>query len=144
MVDELRQGGLLISKVHQVSGRVFARMLRERGIELNPAQGRILFVLWERDGLTMVELARRTGLDKSTLTRMLDRLEREGHLVRSTPASDRRKVLVQLTAEHQKLRDAYDAVSREMLAVFYRGFAKTEITEFEGCLERILANLEEH
>jgi len=43
-----RQGGFLIAKIHQTAGRVFARMLRERGIQINPGQGRILFVLWKK------------------------------------------------------------------------------------------------
>lgn len=143
MVTALRRGGLLISKIHQVSGRIFARMLRERGIELNPAQGRILFVLWERDGLSMVELARQTGLDTSTLTRMLDRLVRDGHVTRTGAALDRRKVLVNLTPEHQRLKASYDAVSADMVALFYQGFTGEEIDRFEGYLDRILGNLME-
>jgi hypothetical protein len=42
------EGGLLIAKVHQVGGRVFARLLRDEGsFPINPAQGRILFALWK-------------------------------------------------------------------------------------------------
>ena len=41
-----RQGGFLVSKIHLTAGRIFARMLRERQIDTNPAHGRILFVLF--------------------------------------------------------------------------------------------------
>ena len=34
-----RQGGFLIAKIHRTAGRVFARMLRERGVQINPAGG---------------------------------------------------------------------------------------------------------
>lgn len=44
---ERTNGGFLISKIKQIQGRVFERMLDENGIsEFNGAQGRILFVLW--------------------------------------------------------------------------------------------------
>src|SRR5665811_1623465 len=98
-----RQGGFLVSKIHQLSGRVFARKLREHGIvSINPAQGRILFVLWQEDGISIQELAKRTSLGKSTLTSMIDRLESSGELTRVPAEGDRRKTLICLT---QKDRD---------------------------------------
>ena len=72
-------GGFLISQVKQVQGRVFDAMLQEAGIEeFNGAQGRILYILWQEDNLPIVELSRRTGLAKTTLTGMLDRMEGQG------------------------------------------------------------------
>ena len=122
---------------------MFAKKLKERGItDMNPARGRILFVLWEKDGISVQELAVRTGLEPSTLTRMLDRLEESGHVRRSAEVGDRRKVLVHLTNPHQDLRPLYDEVSAEMTALFYRDFTPSEVVLFESYLERILRNLE--
>jgi len=138
-----RQGGFLLSKAHQLAGRVFNRLLKEHDITaVNKAQGRIMFVLWRRDGVPIGELAERTGLGKSTLTGMLDRLERSG-LVRRAPApGDRRSVLVFRTEKDRTLEERYVEVSRRMTDVYYRGFSGAEITRFEAALERILANLE--
>lgn len=141
--DKLRQGGFLVSKIHQLSGRVFARKLREHGIEkINPAQGRILFVLWQEDGISIHELARRTSLGKSTLTSMLDRLERAGELKRVPAEGDRRETLIHLTDKDRALRETYDRVSAEMTDLYYAGFRPAEIDDFERGLARILANLE--
>ncbi len=138
----LRRGGFLISKVHQLAGRVFARKLKEHGVhDLNPAQGRILFALWQEDGVPIETLARRTGLGPSTLTRMLDNLERAGHLSRGPSETDRRKQIIRLTASHQALRRSYDQVSAEMTDLFYQGFTGAEIDVFESYLDRILKNL---
>ncbi|MGD0167462.1 MAG: MarR family winged helix-turn-helix transcriptional regulator [Gaiellaceae bacterium] len=141
--DQIRQGGSLVSKIHQLSGRVFARKLKQHGIErINPAQGRILFVLWQEDGISIRELARRTSLGKSTLTSMLDRLELAGELERVPFAGDRRKTLIRLTEKDRAMRDTYDRVSAEMIEIYYAGFACEEIDGFERFLERILDNLE--
>ncbi len=143
IVKPASRGGFLIAKIHQIAGRVFARKLKERSIlDMNPARGRILFVLWEKDGIPVQELANRTGLEPSTLTRMLDRLEELGHIRRSAETGDRRKVLIHLTNPHQDLRPLYDEVSAEMTDLFYRGFSPSEVVLFESCLERILTNLE--
>lgn len=136
-----RQGGFLIAKVHQTAGRVFARMLRERGIETNPALGRILFVLWEHGPMSVHELARRVSLGKSTLTSALDRLESQGHVVRVRLTDDRRKILIELTPKNKALHRLYGEVSRKMAGIFYSGVTPGQIAEFEHTLQRILDNL---
>jgi DNA-binding MarR family transcriptional regulator len=138
------EGGFLVSKVHQLSGRIFNRLLRENGIEFNSAQGRILFVLWQGDGIPIRELSEKTRLSKSTLTSMLDRLEASGHITRESSAEDRRAVLVRLTEENRRQRRLYDRVSEEMTDLFYEGFTPYEVEEFEGYLRRILENLVRH
>jgi len=137
----VRKGGFLISKIHRLSGRVFARMLREYDIDINPAQGRILFVLWREDGIPIRELAKRTSLGKSTLTSMLDRLEENGYVVRERSEIDRRIVLVKRTDKDRAAQAAYERVSAAMSDVFYRGLGDGEIEVFERALERILENL---
>jgi DNA-binding MarR family transcriptional regulator len=120
---------------------VFNRLLREHGIEFNSAQGRILFVLWERDGIPITELAQATMLSKSTLTSMLDRLEEAGHLRREPSPEDRRVTLIALTEKNRLLRDRYNQVSKEMTELFYEGFTPEEVASFEDYLRRILENL---
>lgn len=139
-----REGGILIARIHQLAGRLLARKLKEHGVEaLNPAQGRIMFVLWRRDGIPITELARETSLGPSTLTSMLDRLEAAG-LVRREPApDDRRRVLIRRSEKDRALQAAYDQVSLEMTREFYRGFGPARIDRFEDDLREILASLSE-
>ena len=139
-----RQGGFLISKIHRLSGRIFARMLKEYDIEINPAQGRIMFVLWREDGIPIRELAQRTSLGKSTLTSMLDRLEAAGYITRVRSDTDRRIILVKRTAKDKAAQAAYERVSKAMSDLYYRGLTEGEIDEFERVLERILDNLIAH
>lgn len=139
---KLRQGGLLIAKIHQLAGRIFAKKLKKYEInEINPAQGRILFVLWQRDAISIQELAEKTSLGKSTLTRMLDKLEETGHIKRIFSQSDRRKIYIELTDKNRALKDLYDAVSSDMLSLYYQGFSDSEIGQFEQYLARIHKNL---
>lgn len=135
-------GGFLITKVKQIQGRVFERLLTEHGIsEFNGAQGRILFVLWDKDDIPIRELSEKTGLAKTTLTSMLDRLERSGHITRVFDPADRRTVHIRLTERARSLRSKYDEVSAEMSEIFYKGFGDDEILTFEKGLGKILKNL---
>jgi len=142
-MNKQREGGFLIAKIHQLGGRVFARMLRERGIaELNPAQGRIMFVLWREDRISIHELSRRTSLGKSTLTSMLDRLEQAGHVRRVPSDDDRRVILIERTELDMAMQAKYVAVSREMAEMFYKGFSQREADQFEEHLRRVFDNLD--
>ncbi len=141
-MKQLREGGFLITRIHQLAGRLFAEKLKKYNLdEINPAQGRILFVLWRKDGISIRELAQKTSLGKSTLTSMLDRLEKAGYLERIPSGSDRRKIIIKLSAKDRKLRNIYKKVSDEMTELFYRGFSSGEISEFEKYLRQILDNL---
>ncbi len=138
------KGGFLITQIKQVQGRIFDALLQKAGIEeFNGAQGRILYVLWQEDGLSVVELAKRTGLAKTTLTSMLERMDEKGFLERVPDIKDRRVLRIFLTARAQRLSDKYDQVSDEMSQIFYKDFGEEEIVAFEKSLEKILGNLVE-
>ena len=136
-----RQAGFLMAKIRQVSGRVFERILKEYGIEINSAQGRIMFALWQADGISINELAKKTQLKKSTLTSMLDRLENMGYIRRQRSKVDRRKILIKRTNKDKTLESKYVELSQEITKLFYKGFSKTEIDRFEKDLVKILDNL---
>ena len=141
-MEKLREGGFLISKIKQISGRIFDRKLKSYGInDLNGAQGRIIFSLWQNDNIPISELARQTALGKTTLTSMLDRLEQSGYIVRNVDERDKRNVLVSLTLKSKSLEGRYEAVSKEMTCLFYEGLSEGQIDEFENLLKHILSNL---
>ena len=137
------KGGFLISRIKQVGGRLFDRMLNEADIDaFNGAQGRILYVLWQGDGLTISQLSAQTSLANTTLTSMLDRMEQSGLIQREPSPSDRRALLIRLTDKARALREDYDRISQRMNEMYYLGFTEAEIRQFESYLQRVLDNLQ--
>ena len=135
--------GFLISQIKQVQSRVFQRLLQSSGVaEFNGPQGRILYVLWQRDGVPIVELARKTGLAKNTLTARLNRMEESGLVARRASPADRRQSLIALTEKAGSLRNQYEDVSQRMNEVFFQGFSPEEARALDGALDRILENLD--
>ena len=137
------KGGFLISRIKQVGGRLFDRMLSEADVDaFNGAQGRILYILWQQDGLTISQISAQTSLANTTLTSMLDRMEQSGLIVRSPSPSDRRALLIHLTDNAKSLQQDYDRISQQMNELYYLGFTEAEILQFEGYLSRVLNNLQ--
>ena len=141
-MKDQREGGFLITKIHQITNRIFKQMLKEYGIkELNPGQGRILFALWQKDGVPIHELSKKTQLTKSSLTTMLDRLQNSGFLKREDDENDRRITIVKLSEKSKNLQKKYVDVSKKMTELFYGTLTEVEIDQFEAYLRRILNNL---
>lgn len=136
------KGGLTVSKIHQLSGRILARTFKAHDIKaFNHSQGRILFALWQHDGSSMQELAAITALNISTLSLMLDRLETAGHLRRVPSPTDKRKTLIYASGNYSELEAAYQSILRNLQDVFYAGFTEDEVQVAEKLLERIYSNL---
>lgn len=137
------QGGFLISRIKQIGTRIFDHMLATSGIDsFNGAQGRILYVLWQNDGISISSLSSQTSLANTSLTAMLDRMENIGLIVRKPDSRDRRNRLIALTEKAKALQDDYTKISQKMNEIYYTGFTETEIVQFESYLQRILNNLE--
>lgn len=137
------KGGFLISRIKQTGTRIFDRMLATSGIdEFNGAQGRILYVLWQNDEISISSLSAQTSLANTTLTAMLDRMENSGLIIRKFDPKDRRNRLIVLTEKAKSLKDDYTRISEKMNEIYYTGFTETEIVQFESYLQRILDNLE--
>ena len=137
-------GGFLVTKIKQLGDRIFEKVLAQKGIDaFNGAQGRILYVLWQQDGVPIRTISEQCGLAITSLTTMLERMERQGLICREADSRDKRKTLLYLTEKSRALRADYEAVSEQMSKLYYKGFTEDEITRFEGYLERIQQNLEE-
>lgn len=135
------KGGFYISQIKQLQDRIFERMLSENGIEISGGQGRILFVLWKKDHLTISEISEQTSLAKNTVSVVVDGMVRKGIVERETNPSNRRQTIISLTDYAQSMREQYEAVSQQMNHLFYQGFSEREQKEFESFLARILKTL---
>ena len=71
-------GGFLVTKIKQLGDRIFEKVLAEKGVDaFNGAQGRILYVLWQQDGVPIKTISETCGLAITSLTTMLERMERQ-------------------------------------------------------------------
>ncbi|MHA1190817.1 MAG: MarR family winged helix-turn-helix transcriptional regulator [Promethearchaeota archaeon] len=141
-LKEFRVGGILISKIHQLSQRIFSKILREHELDLfNPSQGRVIFLLLQKDNIPIHDLVEKTQLTKSTLSSHLDNLESIGFVKKIPSKEDKRETLVILTEKALKLKQDYIDVSNIMTLLFYDGFSEEEINQFDGFLQRCLQNL---
>jgi DNA-binding MarR family transcriptional regulator len=110
-------------------------------LALTPPQIHALLWLGEDGPLTMGELARRVAVTEKTVTGIVDRLERDGHLARERDPSDRRVVRTRLTAQGE---DAYRRIDGEIHASVQRLLALLDPSDRRALLrivDRIIERL---
>ena len=138
------KGGFYITQIKQLQDRIFERLLLENGIEISGGQGRILFILWKTDNLTISEISEKTSLAKNTISVVINGMVNRGIVERNVNPQNRRQTIVSLTEYAKSLQVKYEAVSQQMNTLFYQGFSEKEQKQFEQYLARILETLIEN
>ena len=87
-------------------------------------------------------VSEKCGLAITSLTTMLERMERSGLILRRQDSMDKRKTLLFLTHKARALEKDYIAVSEEMGDIYYQEFTADEVKAAEEYLDRIRLNLE--
>ncbi|MBP3460450.1 MAG: MarR family transcriptional regulator [Lachnospiraceae bacterium] len=135
------KGGFYITQIKQLQDRIFERLLVENGIEISGGQGRILFILWKKDNLTISEISKETSLAKNTVSIVVDGMVHKGILERNINPENRRQTIISLTEYAKSIQEKYEAVSQQMNQLFYQGFSEDEQKLFEQYLAKILDTL---
>jgi MarR family transcriptional regulator, organic hydroperoxide resistance regulator len=103
------------------------RVLVEQKLDhiLRPGMGVVLFSLYERDCVSIKELAERSQLACSTLTGVLQRMEDAGVVTRTRDDTDGRSVRVALTPVGMGLKAKCHEVARRMTQVSQQGVGES-------------------
>ena len=105
--------------------------------EVRPAYGAILVPLTDEDGLQIVELARRAGLSKQTLTTQLKALETLGLVERQADPADRRAYRIYLSERGRAFKEAASELLREMDSLLAATLTPAEIATFNAMLRAV-------
>ncbi|MFE2994981.1 MarR family winged helix-turn-helix transcriptional regulator [Nocardia sp. NPDC059246] len=110
----------------------FARRARGRAAELHPelslVASSILDLVIERNGCLASDLAGHFHLDKSTVSRQVAALERDGYLAREVDPANRRNLVLHATAEGRRVARA---AARNRSAAFTGRFADWDDADVE-------------
>jgi DNA-binding MarR family transcriptional regulator len=104
---------------------------------LYAGQDLLLMSLWDEDGQTQAQLARRLDIQQATLTRMIKRMETTGTVRRKSDRRDRRVSRVFLTASGKQLRKPIEAIWSRIEAQAFQNLS----TEERLLLRRLLMQL---
>lgn len=107
-------------------------------------QSQVLGWLRKKGNLSQCQLARLLRIDPATLSGVLERMERDGLILRIADRSDGRRKLMCLNQFAEELSETAVECSARVCARAVQGLSPVEIDAFRELLKRILDNLSEH
>jgi DNA-binding MarR family transcriptional regulator len=132
---------ILLAKAEQKHFQFTKKMLDERRLGITPGQMIVLYTLYKKDGASITDLSKRCYLDNSTLTGLMDRLERLQLVSRVDVPGDRRAFSIFLTPQALAMREQVFAVMDKVAEIMLEGCSEQEIAAFEKVLRNIFAKL---
>lgn len=132
--------GILIKKAARLFEQAANKDLEKLGVTY--AQTIFLIRLWEKDGMSQVELAKSAGLKQPTVVRFLDRMERDGLLKRVRNETDRRVFNFFLTAKAKKACMKLEEHAHTMNKIATKPLAKNDVKKLSDLLASVIQSLE--
>ncbi len=118
-----------------------AALLGEAGAELSPIDEHLVRTVLARGPVRVTDLAAWQGVDKSTITPQVRRLEQRGLIARSADPADRRAALLSVTAKGRRTCERMDAAAVACISDALRDWPEGDHTTFAGLFERFAGDL---
>lgn len=124
----------LLHRAEQLAGDRFAQLV---GDKVTLRQFAVLAAVAETPGVSQIDLVRATGIDRSTLADMLNRLEKRGLIARAKSESDGRAHTVALTADGRAVFHASTRHARAADAAILDMLPRTKAKSLQNTLMKL-------
>ncbi|HHW61209.1 MAG TPA: winged helix-turn-helix transcriptional regulator [Syntrophomonadaceae bacterium] len=104
-------------------------------------QSFILYTLLEEDGSTLKEIGTKTLIDSSSMTVLVDKLERDDLVERHLDSQDRRAIRVFITEKGKKVAESVSQIGIDFNAELYDLLGEGNQKEFVHGLNNIIKGL---
>ncbi len=103
---------------------------------------RVLAALREQDGRRMGDLSATTSIEVSTLTRLVDNMEKKGLVARRRDPQDARAIVLHATPAGRRLTQRIVQIAERYETVALAGFNAAETEILKAALRRLYVNME--
>ncbi len=141
--DHNQSLGYLTSIASRLLNNMLATRLKAAGIDMTSEQWGAIIILLNEGAMTQRQLGERLHLEKSSVSRLTDGLEKRGWIVRTKAPSDSRQRLVTPTPKALKTAEHCATIARAIHEEAQLGMNENEMIASRSLLTRIIKNLEE-
>lgn len=142
--DHNQSLGYLGSLVSRMMSNHLSARFQEAGIDMTAEQWGAILVLLNGDPMTQGDLADQLYLEKSSVSRLIDGLEKRGWVVRTKNPHDSRQKLVKPTEKVVDTAERCATIAKEILDKAHLGMSEEDVQLCNAFLFRIISNLREH
>lgn len=139
----------MIEDLHFLLMRCFnysnhAIVQRTATISLLPGQSKILECLLEHEGNSPKEIGAMCAIDKSTMTSLIGKMEKQGLVLRKAHPDDKRSVTIWLTEKGRVKANEAASLCSEVDSIAVKNLTDKQKKQLMEYLHTIIRNLEEN
>jgi len=132
--------GFIVNRTAKAFVKALDSELRHKtGVTIG--QWKVMVMLVNQNGLTQKEIADRLGLEGPTLIPIIDKMEKEGLVIRKVDSDDRRNNRIYRTEKADELWDKMLKCALKIRQISVKDIPKRDINIMRNVLEKILQNL---
>ena len=141
MTDELKLENFLPYRLSVLSNTVSTTVARayDKRFKVSIPEWRVIAILGRFPGLSAVEVAERTMLDKVAVSRAVTKLIKKGRIDREFADADKRRSILNLSEDGKKLHDEIAELALGFERDLLEGFSPDELTHLNSLMERLMA-----
>ena len=133
--------GMLMSQVDRLCTKKFGQNAQKFGIDISQDQWMVLGPIWKNKGISQKDIAEYCGKDKTSVTKIIDTLEKKNLLVRVPDQLDQRIKRVVLSKKGKEMMENSMVVMEQTRNEVRKGISDQEIDLFKIVLSKIYNNL---
>lgn len=134
---------IVIGRTTNIVNRKLQREFKRANLAITHEQWTLLSALWNEDGQTQQSLSEKTFRDKTSVTRLINKLESQSLVVRITDKYDQRTNLIYLTAQGKSLENTTTQILKETYQKAIAGISEKDIMICKDVLNRVFDNLKD-
>ncbi len=119
-----------------------SEMTRENIRDIAPSHGNILYILDKKSRLHLHEITKLSLKDKSTVTSVINHLEKSGYVIKVRGNKDKRLVNIEVTEKGKRIKPALDKISEKMNSKLFEGLSAEEKATLFHLMTRISNNVD--
>lgn len=141
MDDELILEEFLPYRLSVLSHTVSTNIARvyDKRFDLSIPEWRVIAILGRFPGLSAVEVAERTMMDKVAVSRAVTKLIKNGRIDRQFADADRRRSILNLSEEGKRVHDEIAPLALKFERDLLHGLSDEDVKTFNVLMERLLA-----
>ena len=140
LLDQKSNLGYLLTKAAaRWNALLYQRCLEAGYPDITPAYGAVLLPLYQEDGLTMGELARRSKLSKQTMTTLIRDMEKRQLIRRKRHPADGRAYQIYLTKRSRHFRHTAQEIQQDLHRLVEMALSKVQLESLKTGLKALMA-----
>src|ERR671931_2624587 len=132
--------GFIVNRTAKAFVKALDSELRKK-VGLTFGQWKVIVMLVNQNGLTQKEIANRLGLEGPTLIPIIDKMEKDGLVVRRVDSSDRRNNRIYRTEKADALWDRKVECATKVTQISIKDISEDNVSIMRNALEKIWQNL---